>query len=364
MAQVEGMDANFARWYAESLMEEGSIRDLRWKGVVEASKNANHVTAEVLARLAFKTVVPAFGRKTEELQDAYDKLIPIICGGESGFNPIQSARELQILAAAALVRLVESLPDAALIVTTVSFAGNRTADLPMDLLGIAENSLVSLSARKHARTKVDELKLAAPKVNFAVSPEALQSMEPAQWQAQFAKLCDATSASIERVVAGQNKVFQALHKQVILDEEELQMLWWLLGAFSQQANLAFTEMKPKIRPLTLAYELGEMTAVSPGPASIRAMLARASIGQEDLKLADAINAVELEWARSASSSSNVSPATTPIHYALEQRGELASDEAWQAGWSSLTGISANVSLPALKLAELFYREYLFLNVGS
>lgn len=364
MAKLPEMNAEFARWYSESFMDEGAKRDIRWKGIVDVANKAGHLTAEVLTRLAFKTPVPPSGRKSEDLGESYSKLIAAISGGELGFDPVQSARELQVLAAAALVRLVATLPDAALIVTTASFAGNRKPDLPMDLVGAAEKGLVSLSGRKHARTKIEELKLAPPKVDFVVLPEAMQSMDPTQWKAQLDKLHDATTASIERVVAGQNRVVEALHKQIALDEEELQMLWWLLGGFSRQSDMAFADIDPKVRPLALAHELGEMTAVSPGPASVRAMLARAGVGTEELKIGDVVNAVDIEWAKSVSEPSLVSPATTPIHFALEQRAELGSEDAWQASWSGLTGFSTDVSLPALKLAELFYREHLFLNVSA
>jgi len=364
MAKTPEMNADFARWYAESFMDEGPKRDMRWKGVVDVSSKAGHVTAEVLTRLAFKTPVPASGRKSENLTDSYNKLIPLISGGDTGFDPAQSERELQVLAAAALMRLSATLPDAALIVTTASFDGNRKPDLPMDLVGAAEKELLALSARSHARTGIEELKLAVPKVDFAVAPEAMEEMEPTVWKEQLDKLHDATMASIERVVAGQNRVVEALHKQISLDEEELQMLWWLLGGFSRHSNTPFADIEDHVRPLALAHELGEMTAVSPGPASVRAMLARAGIRAEELKIDEVVNAVDIEWAKSVSGSSLVSPATTPIHFALEQRSELGSSSAWQASWSGLTGLSPDVSVSALKLAELFYREHLFLNVGA
>lgn len=364
MAKVPEMNADFARWYSESFMDEGPRREMRWKGIVDVASKAGHVTAEILARLAFQTPVPASGRKTENLAEAYEKLIRTISGGDASFDPAQSARELQVLAAAGLVRLVETLPDAALIVTTASFGGFRKVDLPMDLVGTAKKGLLSLSARKHARTAIEELKLAAPKVDFTVGPEAMQSMDPNQWSVQLDRLRDATTASIERVIVGQNRVVEALHRQISLDEEELQMLWWLIGGFNRQLELPFSSIDANIRPLALAQELGEMTVVSPGPASIRAILARAGVGTEKVRLSAVVNAVDLDWAKSTSEPKLVSPATTPIHFALEQRAEQGSNDTWQAGWSGLTGLSAETELPSLDLAELFYREHIFINVSE
>jgi len=75
-----------------------------------------------------------------------------------------------------------------------------------------------------------------------------------------------------------------------------------------------------------------------------------------------VNAVNLDWARSAISLDSISPTTTPIHFALEKRVEVGDVEAWQAVWTAQTGIGADAALPPAQLAELFYREYLFLHV--
>lgn len=234
----------------------------------------------------------------------------------------------------------------------------------MDLVGMAENALLLLSQRKHARTSIDELKVVPPKINFKVDPEVLDLTDETQLGAQFNRLREVTVAAIERVVAGQNNVVEILHRQISLDEEELQMLWWLLGGYSRSLDKPFSEIDSIIKPWALAHELGNMTAVSPGPVSIRAMLSRAGIGKEQLKFADAINAVAIDWAKSASDSKLVSPVTTPIHFALEQRAELGSTDTWQVGWSGLTGLSADICLPSILLAELFYREHLFLFVSN
>jgi len=364
MTTVPEMTKDFARWYVDAFMDDGANRDLRWKGVVEVAANADHLTAEVLTRLAFQTPVPASGRKNEELSEAYSNVISTIAGGDVAFDPAQSVRELQILAAAALARLVVTHPDAALVVTTASFGGYRKPDLPMDLAGLAEDALVTLSGRKHARIGSDELKLGSPKVDVVVSPEAMQSMSSDQWKIQFDNLRDATATAINHVVKEQNRVLGLLHKRLLLDEEELQMLWWLLGGYSKLVDKLFQKIEATNKPLVLAHELGDMTVVSPGPSSIRSMLFRAGVNTDPLTLSDVVKAADLNWSKSVTSSKLVSPVTTPIHFALEQRAELGSDDTWQAGWSGLTGLSPDISLPAIKFAELFYREHIFINVSA
>lgn len=364
MAKPPQMTTDFARWYAEAFMDEGTRRDLRWKGVIDVATNADHETVEVLTRLVFSTPVPASGRKSENLTAAYSTIVQTISGGDTTFDPSHSARELQVLAAAALDRLLFKMPDAALVVTTASMGGSRKLDLPLDLAGLAEAALVKLSERKHVRQDFEEINLAASKVNYEFNAEILATMEAEQIQAEFDRLHDATAAAIERVVAGQNRVVKVLHERQELDEEELQMLWWLTGGYSHVSEKPFAKIDDKLRPFSLAHELAGMTAVSPGPGSVRAMLLRAGVGLTKLKLADAVNAPSAEWATQVSDSTLVSPVTTPIHFALEQRAELGSTDTWQAAWSGLTGLPVDLQLPAVELAELFYREHVFLNVGA
>lgn len=364
MVNVPEMKADFARWYAEAFMDEGEKRELRWKGVASVTANADYPTAEVLTRLAFQTPVPASGRKTEDLTTAYEKVVSLISGGDVAFDPLQSERELQVLAASALNYLVETMPDAAIMVTTASFGGHRKPKLPMDIVAKAENALAELSARKHARVSGEELRLPAQKVNFEFASEEPQEIDSEQSTAQLEQLQAAITAAIQSVVAGQNRVVQLLHKQILLDEEELQILWWLLGEYSKTQEKPFSQVAPEIRTLALPYELGRMTVVSPGPASIGAMLARTGIGAKKTKVADVVNAADLEWVKSVSASKLVSPVTTPIHFALEQRAELGTNDAWLAGWAQLTGLSADVALPGVRLAELFYREHVFINIGE
>lgn len=364
MAKLPGMSSDFAGWYADTFMDDGVRRDMRWKGVVELAGKANHITVEVLARLAFRTVVPASGRKGESLDEEYASVLSTISGGDAHFDGVREARELEVLAAATLSRLFGTMPDAALVVTTAAVGGLRKVNLPMDLVGLAESAIVALSARKHIRQNEEEVLLAAPKVAFSVDEGNLATMQYEQLKAHFEKLHVATSAAIERVITAQNRVVKHLHSRIRLGEEELQMLWWLTGGHSKSVNKSFGKVPEAARPLVLAKELGELTNVSPGPGSIRAMLSRAGVGAGKIKISDAVNVVDAEWAKSASNSALVSPATTPIHFALEQRSEIGSTDAWQAGWSSLTGLPVDAQLPSAKLAEIFYREHVFLYAES
>lgn len=363
MAKTPEMSSDFAAAYAQAFMEEGTIRATRWKGVVDTAAIIGFKSVEVLVRLAFG-VGEAGGTKTETLDEGYQKILATIGGDGKPVDPVSSKRELQVLAASVLVRLFSRMPDAALSVTTASFNGARKADLPMDLVALAQRALHNLSRRNHDAPDAQDLEVAAAKIDFEVSQEAIDSFDQATWQVELERLRDASRMATRSIAESQNRVVKLLSKQVALGNEELQMLWWLIGEHSLVAGKPFGKMDPALRPLAFGKELGELTSISPGPASVASMLSRAGIADKDMKIVDAVNAPDIAWAKEVTSSNRISFVSTPLHFALEKRAEVGNDEAWQAAWAAMTGLHADASLSSIRLAELFYREHLYLHVAG
>lgn len=364
MAKTPDMSADFAGWYAETFMDEGEIRAARWKGVVDTAAAADWESIEVLVRYAYATAAPADGGKNEKLAEKHRSVIASLSGNPAPINPASSLREVQVLSAAVLARLFATKPDAAIAVLNASFGGARMVELPMDIAGLAKKALAELSRKKHARREDKDFQIAGPKLEFVVSEEAMATFNAEHWQDELDRLRDAAMTGIAAVVESQNRVTAMLRNQIALGEEELQMLWWLIGERSQIADVPFDKLGNALKPLILAKELGELTKVSPGPRSIAAMLARAGVSDKAIKVEDATNAANLDWAKANTTSTHISPVTTPLHFALEKRIEVGSDDAWIPLWASMTGLPATASMPAIAIGEQFYREHLFLHVGG
>lgn len=363
MAKTPEMSTDFARWYHDAFMDEGPARDRRWKAVVDTAANSTYSIVEILIRYVFATVAPADGGKVESLVKEHEGLIKMLSSDGPQLDPKGSRREIQILSAAVLERLFSSMPDAALAVLNASFEGQRTADLPMNLPALAKKALLDLARKHHARPDEKKFKLDVPDLAFEVSAEAMENMTAAHWQPELERLREAAQAVTSRIVENQNQVVELLVRQISLAEEELQMLWWLIGAHSSVVDLPFKKIKPAFRPLAMGQELGQLTCVSPGPASLKALLMKAGVDDKPVKIAEAVNSADLGWIAESTKSQRISPVTTPILFALEKRLEFNTAEAWIPVWAAMTGLSADASLSSLQLAELFYREHLFLHVG-
>ncbi|MFW3165053.1 GTPase-associated system all-helical protein GASH [Pseudomonas syringae pv. syringae] len=363
MAKTPEMTAEFAQWYLDAFMDDGEVRSHRWKGVVATAQIANHLMVEVLVRYAFATKAPAAGGKNEELSKTHQTLLAKISGTESPMDPSEFRRELEILSAAVLVELFATLPDAAIAVLNASCGGKRIVDLPMDLVGRAKKAMVAFSYKKQQRPTDKELKIVSPAFEFEVSEEAAASMTPALWKTELENLHEAAQGAVDHVIDQQNEITRLLVRQVSLGEEELQMLWWLIGGHSSTLDAPFTEIPTSVKPLVFGKELGRLAQISPGPASIAAIMARAGLASDTVSVLDVVNVANMQWIEEATDSSRLSPVTTPLHFALETRHDIESDDAWLPVWASKSGLPADTCMSTVQIAELFYREHLFLFVG-
>jgi len=363
MAKTPDMTAEFAQWYVDAFMDDGEVRTHRWKGVVDSAQVADHLMVEVLVRYAFATKAPAAGGKNGELSKTHQMLLAKISGTESPMDPSEFRRELEILSAAVLIQLFSTLPDAAIAVLNASCGGKRTVDLPMDLVGRAKKAMVAFSHKKQQRPTDKELEIVSPAFEFEVSEEATASMSPELWKTELENLHEGAQEALGDVIDQQNLITRRLVRQVSLGEEELQMLWWMIGGHSSSLDAPFTDIPALVKPLVLGKELGRLAQISPGPASIVAIMARAGLASDTVSVLDVVNGADMQWIEEATKSTRLSPVTTPLHFALETRHDIESDDAWLPVWASKSGLPPDTCMSAIQIAELFYREHLFLFVG-
>jgi hypothetical protein len=162
-------------------------------------------------------------------------------------------------------------------------------------------------------------------------------------------------------VAGVSKEFfaavESVLKFILVQDEELQMLWWLVGDRSWDLNCPFAKVPREQRPLVLAKELAGLTTILPGPLALGALLSRASIKDSDeLSIASTVNACEDEWLRGVVDGLTPSPVTCPIHCAITRRLETGKGAAWVPGWAATTNLDSSAKQSSLQLAVMFYRE--------
>jgi len=358
------MHQDFARWYETvSLGDNESKRQKRWEGVSSIVASANRGMLETLLRLAFASrQVPSQVEIQAVRQHFKD--------ADEAFEMSSNERELQVLAGASLAALMQSFEadvshEAAIAVTTTALHTGRTSDqLPMDLAALGEAAISSLGERGRQRPS---LVLAAEpaKFDFEKSNAKLsEQFDAAGVSAAFTLAADTMRQAFRSVLTRQVNIINSVEQFLRVQDEELQMLWWLTGQRSRNLDCAFDAVSAEAQPFVFANELADATEVLPGPPSVKALLSRTGIkARKKISVANAVNGPSEDWLRSIGTSEGISPVSTPIHYAIRMKLEIGGNTEWVPSWASATNIDAGYSLSSLTLSELFYRERLLLLFG-
>lgn len=352
------MHKDFPRWYAAvAVGNDTELRDARWASVHALTENADASMVETLVRLAFGTKQAPSSQSLSRIHEFYRK-------ADDTFDTSRAAREVQVLAGACLAVLSEvsgdSAATASLSVVTAGLAGGRSAQLPMDLLTLAEAAIERLADANRARPSLDSLINAEPpKFDFeAAATKAKEGSWEAVGQA-FTLAANSARTATRALATRQANATRAIDRFIQVQDEELQMLWWLIGGRSVDLDCAFDAVPADAQPLVFASELANNTASLPGPRSIRPLLTRAGLKErKKLTIAAALSAAGARWLATVVAESDPSPVTQPIHFAIKRHLEAGGGDTWVPNWAAVVGVDAARQYPALSLGTLFYRERL------
>lgn len=359
------MHPDFPRWYeAIGFGNDQERRAARWAGVNAVAEDGASTNIEALLRLAFKTRQPAASASLDKIREAFK-------AADAGFDMKDNDREMQVLAGAALSQMMSSGgmagAEAALGVTTAALAGARKPDLPLDLAVLAEEAIDQIGESNRTRPKLKvHATTDAPKFDFEKA--AAKVRETPNWEGvatAFGLAADATRGALAVMARRQVNAVNALDGFIRIQDEELQMLWWLIGQRSEDLDCAFDAVPAEAQALVFAKELADHTEVSPGPSSVKGLLSRAGLkDRRKVAVSAAINAAESDWLQDLVPDAEPSPVSTPIHYGIKRQMETGAGDAWVAGWAAAVGVPVSFALSPLALGQLFYRERLLLIFGD
>lgn len=345
------MKTEFLSWYeAVALSIEPNLTDARWAAVQALAASANHDELEALIRAAFRTK-----QNSTATAGVRAKL--------AGQGEAIQDEEFKLLAAATLaVSLRTNQPPAAraaMMIGTTHIKGVRLVKQPMDIIGPAASARPAL-ARSTRRRPPLTLEPMPP-----LDIDTTKAIETDDNNESLKLLAKACTEVMEMLAERQSKFARRALHYISIQDEELNMLWWLQGGHSDTFNKSFTDIPREQRPFVLARELAEATYVIPGPAAIESLLARAAVDDaETVEIAAAIQALPLDWLKSAIPEANaakVSSVTTPLHEAFKRRLEVDGQDTWIPAWAAVCDINQATKLSALQLADLCYCEQLIIS---
>ncbi|MFZ2989505.1 GTPase-associated system all-helical protein GASH [Ideonella sp.] len=355
------MHEQFATWYASlSLGQDAAHVERRWNALDALVDQMPKGTLDLLVRLAFRAKVQMSGSEVADLRKKF-----------AGEGATPGDEELIVLAAAALAWTMKQNGElcslAAAMVLTTSCCGLRKLALPMDLVDLATTAWRLCAEDRRKRPSLDVPRAAATALDKTEVAAAVKSAAEGDPGAAV----QALAASLNKVIASFSKRQAAVEMQfqnyTLLQDEELDILWWLHGGVSADLRSDFRDVPLQHRPLGIARELSTLTTVLPGPTAVPALLVRAGVSNSPkLTLVAAVQSMPEEWLGTALGDlkeNSISPVITPILFALIRRKELGGEEGWAPAWSKLVSLDEAVELEAMQLAEAAYREFVLVRIG-
>ncbi|MGH7436898.1 MAG: GTPase-associated system all-helical protein GASH [Polyangiaceae bacterium] len=343
---------------AAAVCPDAAWHEKRRVGIEALVKQLTVQDVETLVRLALKT-------RHQPSTDGVSRTRQPFKAADETFHSASNDRELQVICGATLAELFRRHGNissvAAIAVSTATSLGVNKPELPFDLAEAADAGIQRQAELHRRRPDLSKLPpVAFPKGEFDKATQKFQSQADLNnIVPTLTILIDASKAAFDAVLKRCSDGLTAVGSFVAIQDEELEMLWWLVGDRSIDLDRAFGKIDREERPLVVAKELAQMTLYLPGPPAIRSLLGRSGLkDSEKLAVPACVNACDVDWLRPLVDATEPSPVTRPLHLAIKRKLETSDDDSWVAGWSAVTGVGAEQKFSALHIGTQFYRERL------
>ena len=367
MDKQEGiqMDKEFLIWYKEVCLDcTPEILQKRWDSISSLLEKLSWKDVESLLRIVFKT-------KQLPSHETLELIKNVLTNQDETFEFDRSQREIEVLCGAALSTLCKINNPFSAVATlgilNTSLNRCRVPECPIDLISIAQNNMNILSERTRERPDFEpEMSLKIQSINIEPYTKKIQeAFDSSTVVAALLQLNKTTNTTIQSLQNQIHNIFYGINNFLAAQDEELQMLWWLMGSRSWDLNCQFSEIPPQAKPFVLAKELAALTTFCPGRLGTKALLIKAGIDDKlEVSIKDAINSCDMSWIKSLVGQNDFSPVTTPLHSALKCFLETEDRESWANYWGASTKVSPESTHLSLALSFQFYCERLLLHFSE
>ena len=218
------MKPEFQRWYeAVQLTLDPQVMEARWAALQALAESINDAELEALARAAFRSDQTTAATATVRTKLA-DK------GGA------MADEEFALLAAAALAVILQrdepAAARAATMICTAHFKNLRTLRQPMDLVGLGATARVALARTSRRRPPLELEPMPSLEVDTTPAEETEDSNE------SIRLLAGAFTEAMQQIADRQADFEERALRYISIQDEELNMLWWLQGGRTQAGHMA------------------------------------------------------------------------------------------------------------------------------
>ena len=352
------MHRHFGDWYREaSLKPTAETLEKRWAGIEEFAGEAADRKSRALDSLRLFYDLSAS-------QDSFiDTLAQTFAEHDASFPMRKNRGELRVLSGAAVVHLITEMPAAfgdmlSLGVVSANCQGLRGDLLVPDVLRIARDHLGGRSLRRRPSPGypgVGTMPKISPGATGDVADEAIQKL----------------AESIRSLHEGVSKAGEWLSVVLELQQEEVDILWWLFGGASRDLGTPFAELDSPAACLIAGKELADLVTVMPGPLAadhmLREMLRNVpddSVGEASIQVV--VNSALKEWRATLVQQGEFEAVRdlVPLHLAVFKSLETKGKADWISAFQTMSGIKTRTKIARLLLSLQMYHERLFMRCIS
>lgn len=292
----------------------------------------------------------AFGLSVRPEGELATLLIAEVRKGDAQFSLTHDRMEADRIAALVLTeRLARHYIQDAIAVLAVSFAGLRAS---ADEGGLTHRALTCLAQKARAIGKAKK----APTITYPMVENrsalvaALDQLTPQT----IKPLAEALIGDDRTAVEGLAKSATAATQELFLENqrlaEEIDLLWWHIGDWSECLDQPLAQVPERGRGLIAGADLAAIIRALPGPYGATGILRRSlgSDADQPMKLSEAVEALspeDLNKAYRACTDTDILPIHTAVQLYVERgRG------VWGQAFEKTCGLSADVELSPYKIA--------------
>ena len=353
------MNKHFAEWYRTVNIEpyDEQLKH-RWKGIEDYIK-LDFPTSDI-----FELVKLFFNIPTHN-EDFHTRFVNCFTNIDSAFKRNYNL-EISVLAGVTLITIIEKVESMNIlaIFSTLSIAFNKREAVVPDIYEKILDEYNHLSALIREN-------LLKYKKEDSCTPSCKNLCDHlkengATWDSNTGTLFNNYITSLNNYVIKAEEKNEYVTKSISIYSEESQILWWLIGEWSQDLDKPFKELSSTEAALIIGKELADLVNTLPGPYSSEAvlnkMLGSCKKGaRKDLIFADAIEQTSIEWRRTVVEkypSENLKE-ITPVLTAITKSLEVDNEKEWLPSFKGATKLEADkIKLSSRELAFQMYVECL------
>jgi hypothetical protein len=359
------MHDNFADWYRVASVDPQQVPlDLRWQGIEAFVEDVDNPRALDVVRLLFGIPPKAF--------DFDSTFRTAFKNADDSFAMRANELEMEVLAGATIAHLLElddtALADAvALAAVCADFQGLRQKPTLSEIIELAQKYLHERSDGLRTQLTTPSIK-PLNKTAGLVDNATAQSTSELTWP-MIQPVVEKLETLPNKLVKPINEALEKLSAQLLLQQEESNMLWWLFSEHSRDLRISMSQVGHPAASLVAGKELADLTLVLPGPVAAEAFLDRMlqavtkNRKHKETTLQEAVAARQIKgWKKQATEKVNLNGLDDlcTVHFAIRQSANAESESEWMPAFAKRAGVKADVELSPVLLATQVYRERLLI----